>query len=274
MSPRRSNAWCYWLAQGETIAEPTAEYAAWRGDTAPDLGFHFHPDTQITLVISGARTFQIGIRHYTVERGQCIVIPARLPHRSLSIHHSGTACLNAYLPDLNAGEAACVLTSPDLVQHWADPATIHRMIAQRIADHAAPARKVDHDAPSLDSLWLNSPWLAAFAGGMTSIADIAAGAGFSREGFTRKFTRDVGMTPHAYRIMLRLNDARRRIRTGDALAGIAAELAFSDQSHLGRQFRRRFGVTPRAYRDSMRASQTLRTIWSPSSMQAFPRVPR
>jgi AraC-like DNA-binding protein len=60
------------------------------------------------------------------------------------------------------------------------------------------------------------------------------------------------MPPHAFRIVSRLNLARRQIRAGETLAAVAVEQGFADQSHLGRHFRRVFGVTPETYREAMR----------------------
>lgn len=89
-----------------------------------------------------------------------------------------------------------------------------------------------------------------------SIAKIAKHAGMSREDYTRRFSQRVGMPPHAYRMVDRLNDARERLQCGAAIADLAFELGFSDQSHFGRHFRRAFGVSPRVYRDSVLESQT------------------
>jgi len=60
----------------------------------------------------------------------------------------------------------------------------------------------------------------------------------------RRFRRLTGVSPRAYRIQVRLLDARRRLRRGQTPSDIAAELGFADQSHFGRQFKRAFGLTP------------------------------
>ncbi|WP_187275336.1 AraC family transcriptional regulator [Methylobacterium sp. WL6] len=83
--------------------------------------------------------------------------------------------------------------------------------------------------------------------GAASIACVAAQAGLSREGFTRRFSRHHGMPPHAYRRMLRLNNARQMLRTGTPPAQVAAATDFADQSHFGRSFRHAFGTTPSRY---------------------------
>ena len=47
---------------------------------------------------------------------------------------------------------------------------------------------------------------------------------------------------------LRLDEARRRLVSCEAIADIALDLGFADQSHFTRAFRRATGLTPRAWR--------------------------
>ena len=88
-----------------------------------------------------------------------------------------------------------------------------------------------------------------------SVAWAAARAGQSREGFTRAFSRRHGMPPQAYWSMQRLNLARAGLRNGQAIASVAADMGFADQSHFGQAFRRAFGTTPGRFRATMERSQ-------------------
>jgi AraC-like DNA-binding protein len=80
-----------------------------------------------------------------------------------------------------------------------------------------------------------------------TLSELAAEARISRYQLVRAFARDLGLTPHAYIIQRRIALARRLIRTGCALAEVAAETGFYDQSHFTHCFVRQFGVTPRRY---------------------------
>jgi len=60
----------------------------------------------------------------------------------------------------------------------------------------------------------------------------------------RRFRQEMGVTPHEYLRMLRVNRAKDFILEGTRLADVAVLCGFSDQSHLNRQFKKTVGVTP------------------------------
>ena len=63
----------------------------------------------------------------------------------------------------------------------------------------------------------------------------------------RAFAREVGVTPHAYQVLLRVARARALLRAGRSLRDICVDAGFADQSHLSRHFSRVVGITPGAY---------------------------
>ena len=60
--------------------------------------------------------------------------------------------------------------------------------------------------------------------------------------------RRYGLTPHAYHLNLRVNEAKARLARGEDLATVAQECGFCDQGHFTRVFARCVGMTPGAYR--------------------------
>ncbi|CAN7392722.1 MULTISPECIES: AraC family transcriptional regulator [Ensifer] len=240
MIPHENHQWTYWLGR----ASPEVEYAFWAGGPAPALGMHFHPESQLTTVHSGCRAFQVGSVILRVEAGQCLHIPAGMPHRSLAAEPEGAQCLNLYaaLPDAGCGPTVYSLRELGLSEGEADPLALLRGVGERLQ---AGGRLPGHAS---DDLWLGDIGVSSM-----TVGKIAVRHGLSREGFSRRFTRLIGMSPHAYRLMHRLNAARRDLRSETSVADIAAKYGFADQSHLGRHFRRVFGATPRAYGENMRA---------------------
>jgi AraC-like DNA-binding protein len=81
-----------------------------------------------------------------------------------------------------------------------------------------------------------------------SLAELAALAGVSRFQLLRGFTREVGITPHAYLVQRRVRVARRLLADGQTPVQAAAQAGFADQSHMTRAFVRQLGVTPGRYR--------------------------
>lgn len=81
-----------------------------------------------------------------------------------------------------------------------------------------------------------------------SLADLAALAGLSTHHLIRAFRREVGLTPHAHLIGVRVRRARERLRRGESPADVAVAVGFADQAHLTRAFKARIGVPPGAYR--------------------------
>jgi len=64
----------------------------------------------------------------------------------------------------------------------------------------------------------------------------------------RRFKAVVGITPHAYRMNCRVEQARKYLQQGMEIAETALECGFFDQSHLHRHFKAMTTVTPQEYR--------------------------
>lgn len=63
----------------------------------------------------------------------------------------------------------------------------------------------------------------------------------------RAFRRDLGITPHAFLMQLRVERATSLMVDGEPIAGAAAEAGFVDQSHFTKHFKRVHGLTPRQF---------------------------
>ncbi|WP_171060441.1 AraC family transcriptional regulator [Poseidonocella sp. HB161398] len=87
-------------------------------------------------------------------------------------------------------------------------------------------------------------------GAPLSLSDFAAEAGMSRYAFLRRFSREIGATPHAYLTQHRVKRARAGIAAGLPIAEAALAAGFADQSHLTRAFVRQFGLPPGRFRNA------------------------
>lgn len=76
------------------------------------------------------------------------------------------------------------------------------------------------------------------------LEELAADVGLTTFQLIGLFRRTVGLTPHAYLTQVRLGMACRRLRHSQAIADVATDVGFYDQSALTRHFKRCYGITP------------------------------
>lgn len=85
---------------------------------------------------------------------------------------------------------------------------------------------------------------------LDQLADIA---GLSRYHFLRAFSKEFGLTPHAYQLQVRIEHVRRWLESGEAAAEAATCAGFADLSHLIRHFKSTVGLTPARYFKAIRS---------------------
>lgn len=227
--------WAYRKGSGEDLLE----LATWIGDAVPTLGTHFHDEAQIVFALSGARSFSIRSSTLTVNVGQCAYVPPGMPHRALPTEQAITMCLNAYVSVRDEG---LPLTVMDIKESWFRAGAVH--LGDLIQAFGKHGSEMGHPP---ERRQITRPMLRHVFARDECLGDIAKRNGYSREGFSRQFSREVGMAPQAFRIVERLNEARHLLRAGKPIAAVAAQTGFADQSHFGRLFRQIFGTTPAAF---------------------------
>lgn len=77
--------------------------------------------------------------------------------------------------------------------------------------------------------------------------DLTAVAGLSKYHLCRLFLRQVGVSLHRYRMLVRLAKARDLLLRGTPICDAAGALGFYDQSHFHHAFFRTYGMTPRRF---------------------------
>jgi AraC-like DNA-binding protein len=116
----------------------------------------------------------------------------------------------------------------------------------RLATHHADQPRVTQSTAHRERLRHVRDYLHDHPGAV-SVAELAAVASTSRFQLTRQFQNEFGLPLHAYHMQIRLEEARRRLRLGMAIAEVAFALGFADQSHFHRRFKGTFGVSPGAW---------------------------
>ncbi|MPZ57818.1 MAG: helix-turn-helix domain-containing protein [Rhizobiales bacterium] len=193
---------------------------------------HFHDEIQVSFLEHGQRDYLIDVHRampssdIMVRSTEFYLAPSELPETAV-----------AWIER----QAYVIADAPWLVDTPADDVPPAVLDTAATLNPQCVVTKESSRAPTPDRQFLDLPL-------GVQIAEIASARNLTREAYIRAFTRRFGMTPHAYRVNLRLNEGRALLRQGYAIADVAAAAGFSDQSHFGRSFLACFGATPGQFR--------------------------
>jgi len=132
------------------------------------------------------------------------------------------------------------------------------VVARLITDHLVRGNALSDAGRVHPAVLRVKDWLEANSEQNVSIHSLAGLAGLSPYYLVRAFHRHVGVPPHKYQTIVRINRARKLLTSGAAISEVAYRTGFCDQSHLNRCFKRTLGVTPgkyAAFRPSVLASE-------------------
>jgi AraC-like DNA-binding protein len=121
------------------------------------------------------------------------------------------------------------------------------VVARLITDHLVSGRALSDAGREHAAVRRVKDWLDANSEQNVSIYSLAGLAALSPYYLVRAFHRHVGIPPHKYQTIVRINRARKLLTSGAAISEVAHIAGFCDQSHLNRCFKRALGVTPGAY---------------------------
>jgi AraC-like DNA-binding protein len=121
------------------------------------------------------------------------------------------------------------------------------VVARLITDHLVPGHALSDAGREHAAVRRVKDWLDANSEQNVSIQSLAGLAGLSPYYLVRAFHRHVGIPPHKYQTIVRINRARKLLTSGAAISEVAYRTGFCDQSHLNRCFKRMLGVTPGDY---------------------------
>lgn len=269
-----STAARYWFDAALPFAE--SRYAS---DSSAGYLPHTHPTLSVGAVDSGASVFAFGREQARLRPGSVVVVPADQVHAcnpspdgrwSYQMLHVDPAWVADIMDEARPPGRdrlvlpACVTHSPvvyrmvcalnRLLFSGADSAEKEAALVAFVGDLHAVLAGGAADARAMPAASVVSARVAQLRALLQArhaerlpLAELACVTGLSRYHVIRAFRAEVGMTPHAYQLDIRINRARRLLRQGRALAEVAHDLGFADQSHFQRAFKQRVALTPRAY---------------------------
>ncbi len=122
-------------------------------------------------------------------------------------------------------------------------AVLDRLLAARLAGGPGSGRTAGRPRPEVVRAWQR---IQAGAGNVR-VRDLAAEVGCSPRHLGELFWQEIGLAPKEAARVVRFDRARRRLQAGQcpgALADLAVDCGYCDQSHLNRDFRSLAGAAP------------------------------
>lgn len=136
------------------------------------------------------------------------------------------------------------------------------VVACLVTDHLVPGHTLRRVGWELAAVTRAKEWLQEHSEQNVAIGVLADLTGLSPYYLVRAFHKQVGVPPHRYQTIVRVNRARKLVAAGAALSDVAYLTGFCDQSHLNRCFKKMLGVTPGRY-------AAKRVEASPRTVRAF-----
>ncbi|WP_051387157.1 AraC family transcriptional regulator [Bradyrhizobium sp. ARR65] len=230
------------------------------------FALHRHDTYAIGLTFSGVQTFHFRGEQWHCLPGQCHILHPDEPHDGGTEAQGGFRYRIVYVdPSLVRaahGETALPFVARPVVDGaripwerafdiWNFDETLDEirqteLVLAAVSLLRAASANVAPRPPKLDLGRLSRvrELLSASSAEEHSMDELERIADLDRWTLARQFRAAFGTSPSRFRIMRRLDQARRSIRSGSSLAEAAIESGFADQSHMSRQFKRAYGLTP------------------------------
>jgi AraC-like DNA-binding protein len=212
----------------------------WQTIRASGFGRHRHQEAYAAVVLSGGYEEAGDLGRLRVEAGDVVLHDGFEAHLDRFVS-SGTVVLNLRLRMAGAFTPGLArIADPDLIARTAekDRGEATRLLLATVTRQ----RSISVDWPDeLAAALLQNPSHILSRWGMQN--------GLAPWTLSRGFVQVFGISPEAFRARARARQARRSIETtAEPLARIAADLRFSDQSHMTRDVKQLTGMAPKALR--------------------------
>jgi AraC-like DNA-binding protein len=139
---------------------------------------------------------------------------------------------------------ACLEDGSSLLQN---ESLLLSVVERLVTDHIAPAHSSGEVGWEHGAVTRVRDWLDAHFEENVSIHALADLVGLSPWYLVRVFRKRLGVPPHRYQTIVRVNRARVLLLAGARISEAAYSAGFCDQSHLNRCFKSVLGIAPGKY---------------------------
>ncbi len=231
---------------------------------------HFHDEYSIALITSGSHNFICNKNDFSAKPGDIRLINPGEIHMC----KSKTWGYITFTPDNNFVEAfseSCqkelhnitfanpVINNKKLTKlfidlnsatkEWQDELMaeniLEELIVNLISSYSNNSIKTQEISYSRKKLYQSVEYMKSNFDESLKLETLANISGLSKYHFLRKFKEEFNMTPHAYLLQIRIQNAKNMLLQNKILSDIAHSCGFSDQSHFTRVFNKIYGMSPK-----------------------------
>lgn len=223
--------------------------------------FHLHDYYCISLITKGTEALQTQTSTYYATTGSISVTQANEVHRNSSVDQSGYSYQTLYL-------------TPELLRHYNNGRPVHSL--ERVIENTQTVTLLSNlfksEITDLTAIELAIRSLTQYSQAEKQeriysfdlMDELIANAGFnkltldmvasqfcmSKYHFIRSFKKAKGVTPQAYIVLRRLENAKKMLFEGEEIKLVAFLNGFYDATHLNTAFKRYFGINAFAMKNS------------------------
>ncbi|RVU30999.1 AraC family transcriptional regulator [Neptunomonas marina] len=238
---------------------------------------HYHLDYHIGMVVKGVQRQQFRGRSVLLGPGRISIMPPGEVHDGSAYQQDAYQMRTFRIAPTLLDSYLCELQGCENEISFAGAMLEHPQLAGRLDQLFAALQHTRQTTLSSETAWFNlfEPLFAELkavkpatvSGGLSqtqmrsirefceanlaskiSLTQLASLCGLSRFQLLRRFERTVGLTPHNWLTLLRLERACLLLKRATlTLAQVAIEVGFYDQSHFVRTFRQYYGIAPSKY---------------------------
>lgn len=221
---------------------------------------HSHSCYELVVVTKGECTTVINDISYEMKKGTVLIIPPHTEHREYSNKSYSDIYIQYDKYDLFTDLPLMLHDYSFYIARLAD------IIKNLFIKNEAGDREICSDLLSVIFSYISTLTKEKYSAGFVpvlknimvenlsnpsfNITNAIADLGYNNDYVTRVFKADIGMTPHAYLMHLRIEQAKRMLLNNDyySTKQISFACGFSDQYYFSRLFKSKTGCPPSRYK--------------------------